>query len=147
MTFPITQHKQALFLITTFCALASVGLGAIPDNDNFATRIALVGTNVTTTGSNVGATLEPGELDPSFEGGRSVWWTWTAPANGAVTITTAGSNFDTMLAAYTGDTLSNLTLVTFSDDREPTNTSIVTFNVVAGTVYQLSVDGSISTAG
>src|SRR5688572_2322370 len=149
---PITQHngrlrKAALFLIAAFWALASISHGAIPDNDNFATRIALVGTNVTTTGSNVGATLEPGELDPSFEGGRSVWWTWTAPANGAVTITTAGSNFDTMLAAYTGDTLSNLTLVTFSDDREPTNTSAITFNAVAGTVYQISVDGSISTAG
>jgi hypothetical protein len=152
MTHPITQHhgslrKAALFLITAFCAVAAVGHGAIPDNDNFATRIALVGTNVTTTGSNVGATLEPGERDPSFEGGRSVWWTWTAPANGAVTITTAGSDFDTMLAAYTGDTLSNLTPMTFNDDRDPTNASIVTFNVAAGTVYQISVDGSISTAG
>jgi hypothetical protein len=152
VTHPIPQHgvrlrKAALFLITAFCALASVGYGAIPDNDNFATRIPLVGTNVTTTGSNVGATLEPGELDPSFEGGRSVWWSWTAPVDSAVTITTAGSNFDTMLAAYTGDTLSDLTLVTFNDDRETTNTSMITFNVVAGTVYQISVDGSISTAG
>jgi uncharacterized repeat protein (TIGR02543 family) len=152
VTHPISQHngrsrEAALFLIAAVCALASVGHAAIPDNDNFATRIALVGTNVTTTGSNVGATLEPGELDPSFEGGRSVWWSWTAPADGAVTITTAGSNFDTMLAAYTGGTLGNLTLVTFNDDREPTNTSIVTFNVVAGTVCQISVDGSISTAG
>ena len=132
-------------LIAAFCALASVGHGAIPDNDNFATRIALLGTNVTTTGSNLGATLEPGELDPSFLGGRSVWWSWTAPADGAVTITTAGSSFDTLLAVYTGDTLSNLTFVTFND-RE-TNTSIVTFNVVAGTVYQISVDGAIGTAG
>src|SRR5688500_13318746 len=131
----MTQHngrlrKAAVFLITAFCAVASVGHAAIPDNDNFATRIALAGTNVTTTGSNVGATLEPGELDPSFEGGRSVWWSWTAPADGAVTITTAGSNFDTMLAAYTGDTLGNLTLAAFNDDREPTNTSAVTFNAV-----------------
>jgi len=152
VTHPITQHsgrlrKAALFLVTAFCGLASVGHGAIPDNDNFATRIVLAGTNVTTTGSNVGATLEPGELDPSFEGGRSVWWSWTAPADGAVTIATAGSNFDTMLAAYTGHTLSNLTLVAFNDDREPTNTSLITFNVMAGTVYQISVDGSISTAG
>src|SRR5687767_2782651 len=116
VTHPITQHncrlgKAALFLISALCVLASVGHGAIPDNDNFATRIALVGTNATTTGSNVGATLEPGELDPSFEGGRSVWWSWTAPADGAVTMTTAGSNFDTLLAAYTGDTLSNLKLL------------------------------------
>ena len=139
--------RTVLFTMLVLCALAGAGHGAIPDNDNFATRIALVGTNVTTTGNNVGATLEPGEWDPSSEGGRSVWWTWTAPADGAVTITTAGSNFDTMLAAYTGDTLGSLTLRAFNDDREPTNTSIITFNVVAGTVYQISVDGSISTAG
>ena len=150
MTRPITQRngrlwKAALFLITAFCTLARVGHGAIPDNDNFATRIVLVGTNVTTTGSNIGATLEPGELDPSFLGGKSVWWSWTAPADGAVTITTAGSSFDTMLAAYTGDTVGNLTFVTFND-RE-TNTSIITFNVVAGTVYQISVDGAWGTAG
>jgi hypothetical protein len=152
VTQPITQHsgrlrKAALVLITAFCALAGVGHGAIPDNDNFATPIALAGTNVTATGSNVGATLEPGELDPSFEGGRSVWWRWTAPADGAVTMTTAASNFDTMLAAYTGDALNNLTLVAFNDDRNDTNTSIITFNVLAGTVYQISVDGSIGTAG
>lgn len=140
--------KAVLFLMSALCALASLGHGGIPDNDNFATRIALIGSNVTTTGSNVGATLERGELDPSFEGGRSVWWSWTAPADGAVTLTTAGSNFDTMLATYTGDTLSNLTLVTFNDDLDETNlTSIVTFNVAVGTVYQISVDGSISTAG
>ena len=35
-------------------------------------------------------------------GGRSVWGRWTAPANGRITITTLGSNFDTLLAAYTG---------------------------------------------
>jgi uncharacterized repeat protein (TIGR02543 family) len=140
--------KAVLFLMSALCVLTSVGRGAIPDNDNFATRIALVGTNVTTTGSNVGATLEPGERDPSFEGGKSVWWTWTAPADGAVTITTAGSNFDTMLAAYTGLTLANLTLVAFNDDRDETNlTSSVTFNVAAGAVYQIAVDGSIGAAG
>ena len=43
---PVTEHngrlrKAAPFVITAFCALASVGHGAIPDNDNFATRIAL----------------------------------------------------------------------------------------------------------
>src|SRR5262245_52493047 len=103
-------QKPALLLASAICALVSLAHAAIPDNDNFATRIALVGTNVTTTGSNVGATLEPGELDPSSLGGRSVWWTWTAPADGAVTISTAGSSFDTLLAVYTGNSIGNLRL-------------------------------------
>jgi hypothetical protein len=31
-------------------------------------------------------------------GGKSVWWTWVAPANGLVTVSTQGSTFDTVLA-------------------------------------------------
>src|SRR5262245_15841075 len=109
------SRKSPLLLASAVCVLAGVVHGAIPDNDSFATRIALVGTDVTTTGNNVGATMEPGELDPSLLGGRSVWWTWTAPADGAVTITTAGSSFDTLLAVYTGDSIGNLTLMAFND--------------------------------
>jgi len=52
----------------------------IPDNDNFATRTVLFGTNVIATGNNVDATLEPGEPDPSAgikaldpETGKTVW--------------------------------------------------------------------------
>src|ERR1043165_7289833 len=84
---------------------------APPDNDNFATRIALYGTNGTSTGNNAGATKEFGEPDPAFMAARSVWWTWTAPADGSLTVSTAGSSFDTMVTVFTGDTLSNLTLV------------------------------------
>jgi len=113
--------------------------GAIPDNDAFATRIVLFGTNITTTGSNVGATKEVGEPDPNFTGGKSVWWTWTAPANGYVTMTTAGSSFDTTLAVYNGDNLTNLALAAFNDTDS--DTSIVNFKVVAGITYQIQVDG------
>src|SRR5262245_14242055 len=85
----------------------------IPDNDNFATRIPLFGSNPTATGNNTGATFELNEPDLSFLGGKSVWWTWTAPSNGSVTITTAGSSFDTMLTVFTGTSLSNLILIAF----------------------------------
>ena len=46
-----------------------------PANDDFTNRIALSGTSVSATGSNVAATVEPGEPGTS----PSVWWTWTAP--------------------------------------------------------------------
>src|SRR5438128_6192065 len=85
----------------------------IPENDSFTTRIALFGTNLTTTGSNVDATKEPGEPDPSFQGGKSVWWTWTPPSSGYLTLSTTGSDFDTMLTVFTGNVLSNLDLVAF----------------------------------
>jgi len=117
----------------------------IPDNDNFATRTPLYGNIVSTTGRNTGATFEPGEPDPSFEGGKSVWWTWTATTNASVAMTTAGSSFDTILTVFTGTSISNLVLVAFNDTE--TNTSSVTFNVLAGTAYQIAVDGAFGAAG
>jgi len=126
-------------------ALAVLGIatqlfGAIPDNDAFATRIPLYGTNVSTSGSNVGATKEVDEPDPNFSGGKSVWWTWAAPADGYVTISTAGSSFDTTLAVYTGNALTNLNLLSFNDNE--LDTSVLNINVTAGQTYQIQVDGN-----
>src|SRR6266498_1718549 len=122
--------------------------GTLPDNDNFATRFVLVGTNVTAGGSNAGATEEPGEPDPSLLGEKSVWWTWTAPRDGGLTLTTTGSDFDTMLTLFTGNSLTNLTFVAFNDeDPLTTNTSRITMNVAAGMVYQIAVDGYIGATG
>jgi hypothetical protein len=50
-------------------------------NDDFAERTLLSGSLVEVTGSNLEATKEPGEPDHAGKiGGRSVWWTWQAPA-------------------------------------------------------------------
>jgi hypothetical protein len=71
--------------------------------DNFAdsqTQL-LSGSTATVTGSNTNASLEPGE--PKIDGkvgGHSVWISWIAPANGLVTMSTAGSSFDTLLGVY-----------------------------------------------
>jgi len=117
----------------------------IPDNDNFAARIPLYGTNVTAGGSNVGATVEPNEPDPSFSAAKSVWWTWTAPVSGYVTLTTAGSTFDTMLTVFSGTDLTNLNLIAYNDTE--TNTSQVHFNATAGTAYQIDIDGADGPSG
>ena len=74
-------------------------------------------------------------------GGKSVWWTWTAPSSGSVQIDTIGSSFDTILGVYTGSSVSSLTTVASDDDSGGNYTSKVTFNAVAGTVYQIAVDG------
>ena len=57
----------------------------------------------TSTGTNVGATQEPGEpvhdenyYDPS------VWYAWTAPVTGGVTLDFAGSALDVVHGVYTG---------------------------------------------
>jgi hypothetical protein len=114
-----------------------------PLNDEFARRIVLSGTNASTTGTSVAATKESGEpAHAGNGGGHSVWWTWTAPANGRLTVTTSGSGFDTLLAVYTGDSVSALTLKAANDDATGSDTtSLVALDVTAGTNYQIAVDG------
>ncbi len=124
-------------------------------NDGFANRIRLAGGLTQATASNVEASKELGE--PSHAGnlgGKSLWWTWTAPADGTVTLTTLGSTtsaqgsqstgaLDTLLAVYTGTRVSALTAVA-SNDNAPGNAglhSVVSFYATQGTVYQIAVDG------
>jgi hypothetical protein len=60
----------------------------------------------------------------------------------SVQVTLAGSSFDTLLAVYTGSTVTALTLVANNDDCPPySRASCTTFNVVPGTVYSIQVDG------
>lgn len=112
-----------------------------PTNDDFSNRIPLVGANVTTTGSNQRSTVQQGEPSLLDQSSHSVWWTWTAPRSGPVTISLAGSSFDTMLGIYTGTAISALAETASNDDSEAANTSKVTFNATAGTTYQICVDG------
>src|SRR6185436_1308598 len=99
-------------------------------------------------GSNLFATSEPGEPDHGVAGAaRSLWWSWTAPAGvGKVTIDTAGSEIDTVLAVYTAPgnvaaSLGTLQRVAFNDDAPGATTSTVTFTATAGTTYLIAVAG------
>jgi hypothetical protein len=114
-----------------------------PPNDNFANAQVISGNSGSVTGSNVGATKEPCEPNHhNIPGGASVWYRWTAPVEGSVTFDTFGSNFDTVLAVYTGNNLCSLTHIASSDD-DPLGglQSRVSFNAVAGTTYHIAVDG------
>ncbi len=79
-------------------------------------------------------------------GGSSRWFSWKAPTSGIVTFNTIGSNFDTFLAVYTGPA-GNLKLVSSDDDRGGSFNSQVTFNAIAGTTYQINVQGFGGAAG
>jgi hypothetical protein len=120
-----------------------------PVNDNFANRITIVGATRTVLGSNAGANKETNEPNHANQpGGKSVWWTWTPPASGTYSITTRGSGFDTLVGIYTGSTLATLTKVASDDDGPNMDTeSLVTFDAVGGTVYQVAVDGYGGDAG
>ncbi|HYX86821.1 MAG TPA: Calx-beta domain-containing protein, partial [Gaiellales bacterium] len=128
-------------------ALGGCGAGPAmpPPNDAFAAAQELPGvTGARTADTNAGATKEGGEPSHAANaGGASVWYSWTAPATGTVTFTTATSDFDTLLAAYTGSAVGALTPVAGNDDQTANVvlTSQIQFTVVAGTTYRLAVDG------
>lgn len=112
-----------------------------PINDDFAAALSLSGTTGTQSGTNVEATGESGEPEHAgIWGGKSVWWNWTAPADGNVTFQTAGSAFDTVMAAYIGSSLDSLSEVSSNDDYGGRQSKI-TFVVTAGEVYRIAVDG------
>jgi CSLREA domain-containing protein len=119
-----------------------------PSNDNFANAQIVAGCAGSTTGTTFGASSEAGEPshapnDPSsLSPNHTVWYQWQPPSTGTTTITTAGSEFDTILAVYTGSSVGSLTRLVFNDDAQAGNlTSSVTFSAAAGTTYQVVVEG------
>ena len=117
---------------------------AVPaPNNDFAKASIIEGIPISATGSNHPADLENGEpRHADVDGGNSVWWTWIAPDSGPVVVDTEGSDYDTVLAVYTGVTVDALTEVAANDDiSSRRTTSRVTFEAVAGTAYSIAVDG------
>jgi uncharacterized delta-60 repeat protein/uncharacterized repeat protein (TIGR01451 family) len=128
-------------------AMGTTKVWAQPTNDNFADAIILSGIVGQTTGDNSNATLEVGEPNPISTPvdtplvGASVWYQWIAPLSGTVTFDTIGSDFDTVLAVYTGGAVNSLTQVVADDDSGGNLTSKVSFTAVQGTTYYISVNG------
>ena len=118
-----------------------------PGNDAFVNATTLASLSGM-SGTNVSATREAGEPDHGWGAARSVWYRWTAPANGTVTLSTAGSGYDTVLAAYTGSSLGSLALRANNDDNGSGGLwSRITFDVMSGTTYRVAVDGYYGASG
>jgi hypothetical protein len=120
---------------------------AAPGNDLFAQAQVLSGSlPVSVTGTNVDATKELGEpAHADNAGGASIWYSWTPTESGDVVIDTCGSEFDTLLAVYTGAAVDALTTIASNDDAgidaSCTVQSAVSFTAAAETTYHIAVDG------
>lgn len=128
--------------------------GEIPANDNFASAEDVPaggnsdwGTQATNNGSS-GEEGEPAHAGVAAR--KSVWWKWTSGERILLQVNTWLSNFDTVLAIYTGDNLDNLELVIENDDQEtpeenPSSsrmrTSLVQFLAEPNTTYYIAVGG------
>jgi len=120
---------------------------AAPLNDTFIYSATLSGNEHFVVADNTGATAEPGE--PNHAGkafGNSLWWSWTAPASGHVTVDTAGSFFHPLLAVYTGNAVNSLTLVAsnyFEGSFDHPDRSKLSFTATAGQQYRIVVDSVV----
>lgn len=99
------------------------------------------------TGSNVGMSAEPGEIDGLRWGaGHSVWFQIQLTVPATFNAKTEGSNFDTTLAVYRGAHVSEMRELTSNDDSAADHTSEVFVNLLPGTYY-VALDGYSGATG
>ncbi|MCA1818891.1 MAG: hypothetical protein LC620_02365, partial [Halobacteriales archaeon] len=129
----------AAILLVASPASAQSCVSGPPPNDCFATATVVAATPFVTTQSTLEATVEVYEPLPVPVGevdADTVWFQWTPPIAGPATVSTCGSSYDTVLALYTGATVSTLTMLGVSDDFCATQSQLA-FTCVAGTTYRI----------
>jgi hypothetical protein len=120
-----------------------------PPNDAFGLATELTGTDGQVQGNNERATREFGEpFHAGNEGGKSVWWKYTAPGDGLFALNTANSGFDTLLGVYKGTAVTNLVEIAANDDfGTDVTTSYVIFGVLSNETVYAAIDGYGGTFG
>jgi hypothetical protein len=111
-----------------------------PANDDFAD--AQVMPPMDDERNTTGATLEAGEPRPCGAMGSTVWYRWVPSEGGRWEASTAGSDYNTALAVYTGTSMADLNLVQCNDNASYLQ-SVVTFDAVAGETYYFQVGGNL----
>ena len=130
------------FLILGLMVLAGLMVNTGRAQNNFASAQVLVGSSGAVTNSNFGVTPDQKPGPPSTAGfppNAPLWYQWTAPADGEVTLDTisSGSGLDTVLAVYSGATLGTLAQVAANDDLYPIRRSpFAGGQIVTGTFTQ-----------
>jgi subtilisin family serine protease len=121
---------------------------ARPANDAFLSATVLSGSAGSVAGTTLLATREGEEPQHAGNpGGHSVWWQWTAPAGGQVSLDSQGSGFDTLLAVYSGGDIATLQTVIANDNAASAATSAVQFQAQTGVTYRFALDGANGEAG
>ena len=126
---------------------------SVPPSETFSSANDLANDIGIAEGSNAGATIDPGEPAHAGNGGpyHSVWWNWSEPTaaladefldGDTLLVDTHGSDFDTVLAVYTGSAVNNLTQIAANDNSGTgIETSELSFQFNPGVTYHIAVDG------
>lgn len=134
----IRSFASLVLALTLVLAGTSPALAAPPTNDDFDSAIPLGGVPVTVTQETFEATTAFDDPLTCTNNG-SVWFSFTPPTDMTLQANTFGSDYDTVLSAYTG-TRGALTQVSgaCNDDYSGLQSRIV-FNAVGGTTYYFLV--------
>lgn len=118
--------------------LSMQGLGLF-SNDSLSQSATLTGLTGSSIAYSRSATLEAGEPSPGF---NSMWWNYTAPSTGRLTLVSAGSNIsDHYFTIFTGDSVANLSAV------QSVRASSTFLPVTAGMKYLIQVTSASNTGG
>ena len=110
--------------------------------DDFAEAIAIESNSGFIRTSNSQATTENGEPRHSNKRtGNTIWYRWQPAASGLATLSLQGSSFDTVLAVYEGNSLTQLTEIESDDDRGGFSTSRLQFSAELGQDYMIAIGG------
>jgi hypothetical protein len=122
-----------------------------PANDAFAdaTPLATVPPD-SESGTTIDATRQQNEPTPlgpyqGVFGYASVWFRWTPSVDQRVRLNTCDSEFNTVLAVYTGADIADLTRVASNDDGCSTGNasgSRLALDAIGGITYSIVVDGN-----
>lgn len=135
-------RSKTIVFIVLFVLLNSFWAYAEPLNDNFISAEIISGDSGSISSTNVDATAEPGEPNPAgvSDPQSSIWYTWTAPSSDTFLFTTEGSDFDTTIGVYTGQSVDNLILIADNDDYSGSQSG-VSFTAVEADEYYILVGG------
>jgi hypothetical protein len=117
--------------------------GDIPANDIESGATPIAGASGTISGTNVrangGGDFFPGTADHDPVSGASVFYRWTATSSGRLSLSTQGSDFDTVLSVTRDD--EGAKLARDDDVSAADRTSRVSIQVVAGHSYLVRIAG------
>ena len=111
-----------------------------PGNDDFSAATPLSGVPFEDIVDVGEATVEPGEpTETCAPFANTVWYDLTVDAAIDVVVDTAGSNYDTTVAVWTGPSLENLDNVTCVDDTFTSLQAAASFSADPGETYHIQV--------
>jgi len=137
---PGTSRPVALILTKS-------GLVA-PPNNNFASRLALTGSNAVFTADLSAATAEPDEPEISTNVlHRTLWWTWEAPGYGSAIIRKRSTGEPPAVGIYARSGMQTLDIIAssateFANEcyRYPSANDSVEWDTVPGGRYEIQID-------